>query len=119
MIGGDPMGTKLYHALTDREWQAIERVLPKQRTGRPRKNDREHIGELLWSLALNNSPYDPKELNHYALLNMKRRRWQADGTWPRILEAGEPAIARMRRRQGYSNEPMWKLARRWRSAAFP
>jgi transposase len=98
MTGRNPMTIADLSRLTDREWTRIQAVLPLQKTGRPRKNDREHIGELLYALATNRALYDPGNLNHASLLGVKRRRWEADGTWPKILAAGAPGTRRMRKR---------------------
>ena len=47
-----------------------------------------------------------------ALLVVKRARWREDGTWAKLLEAGAPAIERMRERERrHGNSDMAGLMR--------
>ena len=48
-----------------------------------------------------------------AVLVVKRARWREDGIWPKLLEAGAPAIERMRERElrRYGNSDMARVMR--------
>ena len=91
--------------LTAAEWRAIERVLPPSGgVGRPRHGDREGIAILLHH-ASQQRGYFTKPLQSLvdrktaAALVVKRARWIAAGVWPAILEAGRPAMRRMREQE--------------------
>jgi transposase len=87
-----------YLRLTDGEWAVIRRVLPPQRPGPRRKNDRETVTALLFAQAagvsLDSLPVG--FLNPHSLRNTMQR-WRARGELEAVMRAGEPAMQRMRR----------------------
>ena len=91
--------------LTHAQWRHLEPLLPPaRRGGRPRSSDEREIANAILYVTRNGCswralPHDlPKWQTAYAYL----RRWEADGTWERIL-------ARVRRvvrvRAGHDPEP--------------
>jgi putative transposase len=91
--------------LADAEWRRIEPLIPAARPGgRPRGVDeREILNAILYVLHTGCSwralPHDlPKWETAYAYL----RRWEADGTWERILAALRRTV---RRQAGRDPEP--------------
>jgi transposase len=85
--------------LTADEWRRIAPILPAGKQMRSRLSDRTVIEALLFTVAARCSiERVPHEFGVSSrTLRTRQSRWRADGTWPRLLEAGGPAIARMRR----------------------
>jgi hypothetical protein len=87
--------------LTDREFRLIESVLPpSSRRGRPPADHRQCVAELLLTQALPSRWYPLQEMygrKRGRFLAQRRRRWEQDGTWARILEISAPIEARLRR----------------------
>ena len=90
-------------ALTAAEWAAIRAVLPKSGAiGRPRQDDRQAVVELLFAEATGRFGRTLHQLygrQRAGFLSVRRQRWKEAGAWDEILRAGDPAIARMRRRE--------------------
>lgn len=78
----------LRHRLTDREFNAIRHLLPKERTGkkgRPWITHRNIIDGILW-ICKTGSPWRdlPEEFGKWQTVYARFRRWTAEGLWDRI-----------------------------------
>ena len=92
--------------LTAPEWRTISAVLPSSTgIGRPRLDDRRAVAELLffeveararWAGASLQGLYGRPRAG---FLRVRRQRWLEDGTWPLIVDAGRPAMARWHRQR--------------------
>jgi transposase len=85
--------------LTAAEWHLIKPLLPPGKEMRSRVDDRRVVEALFYCQAARVSiDRAPHEFGVSArTLRTRSQRWKASGVWPRLLEAGEPAIVRMRR----------------------
>ncbi len=75
------------HELTDEAWARIEGLLPApgRRNGRWRDH-RQVINGICWKLATGAPWRDiPERYGSWKTCHERLRRWQADGTWDRIL----------------------------------
>jgi transposase len=75
------------HELTDEAWARIEGLLPQpgRRNGRWRDH-RQVINGMCWKLATGAPWRDiPERYGSWKTCHERLRRWQADGTWDRIL----------------------------------
>ena len=75
------------HALTDREWDLLTPLLPRQAsTGRPPKEHRTIIDALLW-LARTGAPWRdlPDRFGPWCTVATRFYRWTRSGLWDRIL----------------------------------
>ena len=88
-----------FHELTDRQWDMISPHLPKSGgVGRPRSDDRRTVNAILYVCVTGcrwidlPAIYGPKSTAHRRL-----QRWQAGGTWARILRAAILAASRQDR----------------------
>ena len=80
--------------LTD---QAFTRVLPllpaNSRRGKPWRDHRQVLGGIMWKLHTGRPWRDvPERFGPWQTCYSRLRRWQADGSWPRLwtmLVAGE------------------------------
>ena len=85
--------------LTSAEWRVIKLILPPGKQTRRRHEDRAVVDALFYCEAarcsLEGVPHQYKI--GCRALRTRQSRWRADGTWPKLLAAGDPAIARMRR----------------------
>jgi transposase len=84
--------------ITDREWRAIEPHLPPTGgPGKPRQDDRLMLSAFFYAEATTSAlECLPPAYGNPRSLRTRRQRWQADGTLAKLMEAGAPAIARMR-----------------------
>ena len=75
------------HELTDQAWAEIAPLLPA--TGRPGgqwANHRQVLNGILWKLATGVPWRDlPERYGPWQTCYERFRRWQADGTWQRLL----------------------------------
>ncbi|WP_028662063.1 IS5 family transposase [Saccharomonospora saliphila] len=74
--------------LTDRQWRALQRVLPLQAgTGRPPKwTRRQLLNGIRWRVRVGAPWRDvPERYGHWQSIYQLFRRWQRDGVWPWIL----------------------------------
>jgi transposase len=85
--------------LTNTEWRLLAALLPGGRQMRSRLADRTVITALFHCLAADIAlEHVPHEFGIGArTLRTRQSRLKADGAWPRLVEAGGPAIERMRR----------------------
>ena len=87
------------YELTDAEWARLAPLLPRSRTGRPRKDDRQIINALLW-LARAGAPWRdlPEHYGPWRTVATRFYRWTASGLWQRVLSAvqrGADAVGRI------------------------
>ncbi|MEM6363953.1 MAG: IS5 family transposase [Planctomycetota bacterium] len=79
------------HRLTDREFNAIHRLLPKQRTGkkgRPWVDHRSVVDGILWILKTGSPWRDlPEAFGKWQTVYARFRRWNLEGLWDRIYNA--------------------------------
>lgn len=78
------------HGLTDREFNAIRHLLPKQPSSRPGRrwiNHRLVIDGILW-IAKTGSPWRdlPEQLGKWQTAYARFRRWTSEGLWDRIYQ---------------------------------
>jgi transposase len=94
--------------LTSTEWRLIKSILPPGRSTRRRHDDRAIVDALFYCEAVRCSLEGvPHQYNiRSRTLRTRQSRWRSDGTWPRLLATGEPAIARMRREINYGQEDL-------------
>ncbi|GHI04253.1 transposase [Streptomyces cellostaticus] len=74
--------------LTDTQWERLEAVLPPiPKMGRPPR-DRRQVFDGIWWRARTGSPWRdvPERYGPWETVYAVFRRWQIDGTWPRILK---------------------------------
>lgn len=74
--------------LTDTQWERLEPLLPPiSRMGRPPR-DRRQVFDGIWWRARTGSPWRdvPERYGPWETAYTVFRRWQIDGTWPRILK---------------------------------
>jgi transposase len=81
------------------EWKLIEPLLPPTGgPGKPRSDDRLMLSGLFYSAATKCSLESlPVAYGNPRSLRTRKQRWERDGTLAKLMEAGEPAIARMHR----------------------
>lgn len=76
------------HDVTDREWNAIRKYLPKQRSGkrgRPWADHRNVVNGILWVLGVGGSWRDvPAAYGKWQTIYNRFRRWVNEGLWDRI-----------------------------------
>jgi transposase len=80
--------------LTDQAFARVQPLLPaNSRCGKPWRDHRQVLGGILWKLHTARPWRDvPSRYGPWQTCYSRLRRWQADGTWPRIwalLAAGE------------------------------
>ena len=80
------------------EWKKLQPLPPPTGgPGRPRSSDRLVLSGLFYSAACKCSLESlPPAYGNPRSLRTRKQRWTADGTLPRLMQAGEPVIARMR-----------------------
>jgi transposase len=108
--------------LTDQAFTRVQPSLPAHsRRGKPWRDHRQVLGGIMWKLHTGRPWRDvPGRFGPWQTCYGRLRRWQADGTWPRIwalLAAGEhdsatiaaarPARRRCRRRQWQRRARVW------------
>ncbi len=76
------------HRLTDREFNAIRHLLPKQRTGkkgRPWTDHRLAIDGIFWILKTGSPWRDlPEDFGRWETVYARFRRWNLEGLWDRM-----------------------------------
>jgi transposase len=81
------------HELTDQAWAEIAPLLPA--TGRPGGQWADHrrvVNGILWKLATGVPWRDlPERYGPWQTCYERFRRWQADGTWQRLLAHARPS----------------------------
>ncbi len=86
-----PFEAKEAGLLADAEWERIRELMPRQKPGqgRPRRNDREVLGGILWVMDTGSSWRDLPEdkFGPNSTVHGRYRKWCKEGLWPRIVEA--------------------------------
>ncbi len=76
------------HDVTDAEWKAIRRLLPKERTGKPGRPWACHrvvLSGILWILATGAPWRDlPPQFGKWQTIYKRFRQWSVSGLWQRI-----------------------------------
>ncbi len=66
----------------------LEPLLPRQRMGRPRADDRRMLNGIVWKFRTGAPWRDvPERYGSWASLHTRFRRWAADGTFTAMLQA--------------------------------
>ncbi len=80
------------------EWKKLAPLLPPTGgPGKPRLDDRLMLSGIFYSEACRCSLDSlPAAYGNPRSLRTRKQRWAADGTLHRLMEAGEPIVARMR-----------------------
>lgn len=74
--------------LTDKAWAVIEPLLPANAGGRRCRDHRQVINAILWKLRTGAPWRDvPERYGPWKTAHERLRRWTADGTWDKILQA--------------------------------
>jgi Putative transposase of IS4/5 family (DUF4096) len=77
--------------LTDAEFERLRELLPVQEPGhgRPRRDDRQVLGAILWVMDTGASwrELPEEELGPNSTAHGRYRKWLKEGLWPRIVEA--------------------------------
>ena len=89
MIGGDTRDRTTRHDLTDEQWAALEPLLPRHARQGRRLSDHRLIIDGVFHRVRTGGPWRdlPERFGPYQTVYNRHRRWSADGTWERILEA--------------------------------
>ncbi len=87
-----PRANKEAGLLTDAQWERVRELLPRQRPGegRPRRDDRQVLGGILWIMDTGSSWRDLPEEEEFgpnSTVHGRYRKWCKEGLWPRIVEA--------------------------------
>ncbi len=76
------------HELSDAEWAGLQPLLPPQKPGKRRKDDRLVINGILWKLATGVPWRDlPERYGPWQSVYTRFRRWTTAGVWDRLLAA--------------------------------
>jgi len=108
--------------LTDHAFIRVQPLLPADsRRGKPWRDHRQVLGGILWKLHTGRPWRDvPGRFGPWQTCSSRLRRWQRDGTWPRIwalLAAGDELGSRDGRRgQASSARRCWRR-RQWQRRA--
>ena len=77
------------HDLTESEWDAIRKLLPKERTGKPGRpwcSHRQVINGILWILAAGALWRDlPKSYGNWSTVYKRFCRWRKSGLWDQMF----------------------------------
>ncbi|MFJ6742924.1 IS5 family transposase [Streptomyces sp. NPDC091279] len=78
------------HELSDAEWDLIGPLLPRPVLGRPRLDDRTVLNGIVWKFRTGVPWRDvPERYGPWTSLHTRFRRWAADGTFDRMLQAAQ------------------------------
>ncbi|WP_372481531.1 IS5 family transposase [Streptomyces flavotricini] len=78
------------HELSDAEWDLIRPLLPRPALGRPRLDDRMVLNGIVWKFRTGVPWRDvPERYGPWTSLHTRFRRWAADGTFDRMLQAAQ------------------------------
>lgn len=74
------------HELTDEEWALLAPLLPPQRMGRPRQDDRRILNAMVFKSRTGIAWRDlPSRYGSWKTVYTRFRRWALDGTFDRLL----------------------------------
>ena len=76
------------YELTDKEWTAINPMLPNKPRGVPRVNDRRVLNGIFWVLR-SGAPWRdlPNNFGPYTTCYNRFARWRRAGVWAKIMSA--------------------------------
>ncbi|MFE3627206.1 IS5 family transposase [Streptomyces goshikiensis] len=78
------------HELSDAEWELVQPLLPRPVLGRPRLDDRTMLNGIVWKFRTGVAWRDvPDRYGSWTSLHTRFRRWAADGTFERMLQAAQ------------------------------
>ncbi|WP_328939954.1 IS5 family transposase [Streptomyces tauricus] len=78
------------HELSDAEWEFVRPLLPVSLRGRKRLDDRRVLNGIVWKFRTGTAWRDvPERYGPWATLHTRFRRWAADGTFDRMLQAAQ------------------------------
>ncbi len=78
------------HELSDAEWEFVRPLLPASLRGRKRLDDRRVLNGIVWKFRTGTAWRDvPERYGPWATLHTRFRRWAADGTFDRMLQAAQ------------------------------
>ncbi|MFF1497118.1 transposase [Streptomyces sp. NPDC058304] len=78
------------HELSDAEWELIQPLLPRPVLGRARLDDRMVLNGIVWKFRSGVAWRDvPERYGSWASLQTRFRRWAANGTFERMLQAAQ------------------------------
>ncbi|WP_442815835.1 transposase [Streptomyces sp. NBC_01207] len=78
------------HELSDAEWALVQPLLPRSVRGRPRLDDRTVLNGIVWKFRTGVARRDvPERYGSWASLHTRFRRWAADETFERMLQAAQ------------------------------
>ncbi|WP_243878351.1 IS5 family transposase [Streptomyces sp. SUK 48] len=78
------------HELSDAEWEFVRPLLPESLRGRKRLDDRRVLNGIVWKFRTGTAWRDvPERYGPWATLHTRFRRWAADGTFDRMLQAAQ------------------------------
>jgi transposase len=86
LAGGSHDKGEAMWQLSEQAWTRVQPLLPPpQRGGRPRRDQRQVLGGICWKLHTGRPWRDmPERYGPWRTCYGWLRRWQADGTWPRV-----------------------------------
>jgi transposase len=91
------------HELSDAEWARLQPLLPPQKAGRPRHDDRRLLNGILWKLATGVPWRDLSErYGPWQTVYTRFRRWTRAGVWDRLFAA-------VQRQADVAGELAWEL----------
>lgn len=76
------------HELSDAEWALVQPLLPQPVLGRPRLDDRTVLNGIVWKFRTGGA-WRADRYGSWASLHTRFRRWAADGTFERMLQAAQ------------------------------
>jgi transposase len=85
--------------LTDAQWATLQPLLPpRNRTGRPRADDRRTLDAILYVLRTGCAWRDlPEKYGDDSTAHRRLQRWQQEGVWQRIHRTLLGMLERMKR----------------------
>jgi transposase len=86
LLEGHQLQEKAMFELTDQVFTGVQPLLPaNSRRGKPWRDHRQVLGGILWKLHTGRPWRDvPERFGPWQTCYSRLRRWQADGSWPRI-----------------------------------
>ncbi len=77
--------------LTDQQWERVSGLFPEQKPGlgRPRRDDRQVLGGILWVMDTGASwrELPEEEFGPNSTAHGRYRKWLKEGLWSRIVQA--------------------------------
>lgn len=81
----------MFKEVTDEQWAAVEKVLPKRSTGRgrPKLDDRKMLNAIIWLFHESNVKWEslPNKYGSVKTVHTRLQTWLEDKTWDKVLDA--------------------------------